>query len=178
MNESKTMIKTYIGTSLVVKWIGLHLPIRSSVQFHHSIVSDSSWPHGLLHTRLPCPSPTPWACWNLCPLSQWCHPNISSSVIPFSCRQSFPASGSFPMSLFFNQVAKVLQFQLQHQSFQWIFRTDFLLDWLVWSPCCPRDSQESSLTPPFKSIDSSVFSLLYSPTRPSIHDYWKNHSFD
>ena len=77
-----------------------------------------------------------------------------------------------------HQVAKVLELQLQHQSFQWIFRTDFLWDWLVWSPCSPRDSHESSPTPHFKSISSSVLSLLYGPTLISKHDYWKNHSFD
>ena len=76
--------------------------IISSVQFSHSVVSDSLWPHGLQHTKLPCPSPTPGACSNSCPLSQWCHPTISSSVIPFSsCLQSFPASGSFQMSQLF-----------------------------------------------------------------------------
>ena len=73
-----------------------------SVQFSCSVVSDSLQPHGLQHTRLPCPSPTPGAYSNSCPLSQWCHPTISSSVIPFSsCLHSFPASGSFPMSQFF-----------------------------------------------------------------------------
>ena len=66
------------------------------------VTSNSLWPHGLQHTRLPCPSPTPGACSNSCPLSQWCHPTISSSVLPFSsCLQSFPASGSFPVSRFF-----------------------------------------------------------------------------
>ena len=63
----------------------------------HSLMSDSLRPHGLQHTRLPCPSPSPGVCSNSCSLSQWCHPTISSSVIPFSCPQSFPASGSFPM---------------------------------------------------------------------------------
>ena len=77
-----------------------------------------------------------------------------------------------------DQVAKVLELQLQHQSFQWIFRTDFLYDWLVGSTCSPRDSQESSPTPQFKSINSLAFSFLYSPTLTSIHDHWKNHSFD
>ena len=76
------------------------------------------------------------------------------------------------------QVAKVLEFQLQHQSFQWIFRTDFLWDGLVGFPCSPRDSQESSATPQFKSINSLTLSFLYSPTLTSTHDYWKNHSFD
>ena len=74
----------------------------SSVPFSCSVMSDSLGPHGLQQARLPCPSPTPRACSNSCPLSRWCHPTISSSVIPFSsCLQSFPASGSFPRSQFF-----------------------------------------------------------------------------
>ena len=73
----------------------------SSVQFSHLVVSDSLRPYRLQHARLPCPSPAPGACSNSCPLSRWCHPTISCSVIPFSCLQSFPASGSFPMSHFF-----------------------------------------------------------------------------
>ena len=77
-----------------------------------------------------------------------------------------------------HQVAKVLEFQLQHQSFQWTPRTDLLQDRLVGSPCSPRDSQESSPTPQFKSISSLVLNLLYSSTLTSIHDYWKNHGFD
>ena len=77
-----------------------------------------------------------------------------------------------------HQVVKVLEFQFQHQSFQWIFRTDFLYDCLVWSPCSPRDSQESSPTPQFKSINSLVLCVLYSPTLTSIHDHRKNHSLD
>ena len=73
-----------------------------SVQFSRSVMSDSWWAHGLQLARLPCPSSTPGACSNSCPLSRWSHPTISSSVIPFSsCLQSFPASGSFPMSQFF-----------------------------------------------------------------------------
>ena len=73
-----------------------------SVQFSHSAMSDFLWPHGLQHARIPCPSPSPRDCSNSCPLSQWCHPTISSSVIPFSSHlQSFPASGTFPRSQFF-----------------------------------------------------------------------------
>ena len=73
----------------------------TSVQFNHSVMSDSLWPHGLQQARLPCPSPTLGAYSNSCPSSRWCHPTISSSVIPFSSRlQSFPASGSFPVSQF------------------------------------------------------------------------------
>ena len=81
-----------------------------------------------------------------------------------------------------HQVATVLEFQLQHQSFQWIFRTDSFridqFDELVGSPWCPRNSQESSPTPQFKSISSSVLSFLYGSTLTSIHDYWKNYTFD
>ena len=101
--------------------------IKSSVWFSCLVVSESWQPHGLQHTRTPCPSPIPRVYSNLCPLSQWCHPPISSSVVPFSsCLQSFPESGSFPVSQFF-----ALEFQLQHQSCQWIFRTDFFrMDWL------------------------------------------------
>ena len=73
-----------------------------TVQFSRSVVSDSLWPHGLQHSRPPCPSPTPGVYPNSCPLSRWCHPTISSSVVPFSsCPWSLPASGSFPMSQLF-----------------------------------------------------------------------------
>ena len=77
------------------------LLLTVSVQFIHSVMCYSLWPHGWQHTRLPCPSPTLGACSNSCPSSRWCHPSISSSVIPFSCLQSCPASGSFPVSQFF-----------------------------------------------------------------------------
>ena len=81
--------------------------------------------------------------------------------------------GLFQLVSSSHQVAKVLDFQLQHQSFQWMFRTNFLYDWLVWSPWSPRDSQESFPRPQLKSINSSALSFLYSPTLTSIHDYWK-----
>ena len=77
-----------------------------------------------------------------------------------------------------HQVAKMLELQLQHQSFQWICMVDFLWDWLVWSLCCSGDSQESSLALQFEGINSSVLSLLYGPILISIRDYWENHSFD
>ena len=77
-----------------------------------------------------------------------------------------------------HEVAKVLEFQLQHRSFQWTPRTYLLQDGLVGSPCSPRDSQESSPTPQFKTINFSALSFLHSPTLTSIHDHWKNHSLD
>ena len=153
--------------------------IISSVQFSHSVVSDTLRPHGSQYARPPCPSQTPGVYTNSCHSSRLFHPAISSSVVPFSsCPQSLPASQSFPMSQLFAWGAKVLEFQLQHQSFQWTPRTSLLQDGLVGSPCSPRDSQESSPTPQFKSIKSSALSFLHSPTLTSIHDHWKNHSLD
>ena len=139
-----------------------------SVQFSRSVMPNSLWPHELQHTRPPCPSPTPGVHLDSCVLSQWCHPSISSSVIPFSSSpQSLPASGSFPM----------------HQLFTWGGQSTgvaALASFLPkksqgWSPCSPRDSQESSQ---FKSINSSALSFLHSPTLTSIHVHWKNHSLD
>ena len=103
------------------------------------------------------------------------HPLSSPSPPTFNLSQH---QGLFKWVSSSHQVAKVLEFQLQYQSFQKIFRTDFLQDGLVWSPCSPRDSQESSPTPQFKSINSSALSFLYSPTLTSIPDYWRNHTFD
>ena len=106
--------------------INMNVTILSSVQFTLSVVSSSLQPHGLQHTRPPCPSPTPIAYSNSCPLSQWCHPTISYSVVPFSsCLQSFPHQGLFQWVSSSHQVPKVLEFQLQCQSFQWLFKTDF-----------------------------------------------------
>ena len=125
-------------------------------------MSNSLKRHGLKYTR-PLRTPlTPRICSNSRLLSWWCHPTMSSSLVPFSpCLQSLPASRSFQVSQ--HQVSKVLELQLQHQPFQWIFKTDFLYDGLVGSPCNPRDSQVSSPTPQFKNINSSAlsFQLLY-----------------
>ena len=110
--------------------------------FSHSVVSGSLQHHGLQHAKLLCPSPSPGACSNSCPLSQWCHPTISSSVVPFSsCPQSFPASGSFPVSQFFTSGGQsigvsastsVLPMNIQYWS---------PLGWTDGSPCSPRDSK-------------------------------------
>ena len=94
--------KKYITKKDKMNEDGLVSLETSSVQFSCSVVSDSLRSHGLQHTRLSCPSPAPGACSNSCPSSLWCHPTISSSVVPFSsCLQSFPASGCFPVSQFF-----------------------------------------------------------------------------
>ena len=102
-------------------------------------------------------------------------PLSSTSSPAFNLSQH---QGLFHLSQFFDQVDKVLEFQFQHQSFQWIVRIDFLQDWLVWSPCSLGDSQVSTPTSQFKSINSLVLSFLYSPTLISIHHYWKNCNFD
>ena len=144
-----------------------------SVQFSCSVVSYSLQPHGPQHARPLCPSPTPRACSNSCPSSQWCHPNISSSVIPFSsCLQSFPASGSFPVSQFFTSGGQSIRVSASASVLPMNIQDWFPLGYrLVGSPCSPRDSQESSPTPQFKSINSSVFSFLYGPTLAFIHNY-------
>ena len=103
------------------------------------------------------------------------HSLLSPSPSAFNLSQQ---QGLFKWVSSSHQVAKALELQLQHQSVQWIFRTDLLQNGLVWSPCSARDSQESSPTPQFKSISSLVLSFLYSPTLTSVHNYWKIHSFD
>ena len=106
---------------------------------------------------------------------QLSHPLSSPSLPPFNLSQHQDLCKWVCSS---HQVPKVLEFQLQHQSFQWTLRTDLPWDGRVGSPCSPRNSQESSPTPQLKSISSSVHSFLYSPTLTSIHDCWENHSFD
>ena len=135
--------------------------IFSSVQFSHSIVSDSLWPHEPQHTRLPCPSPTPKVHPNPHPLSRWCHPTISSSVVPFSsCPQSFPASGSFPMSQLFASGGQSIGVSASTSVLPMNTQDWFPLGWTGWmdgwmdgSPCSPRDSQESYTTQQFKKIN-------------------------
>ena len=143
-------------------------------------MSDSSWPHESQLARPPCPSPTPRVYSNPCPSSRWCHPTISSSVVPFSsCPQSLPASGSFPMSQVFPSGGQSIGVSVSASVLPMNTQDWSPLGWKLGGfPCSPRDSQESSPTPQFKSINSLPLSLLYGPTLTSIHDYWKNHSFD
>ena len=153
----------------------------SSVQFSDSVVSDSLRTHESQHARPPCPSPSPGVHSDSRPSSPWCHPAISSSVVPFSsCPQSLPASESFSMSQLFawdgqsTGVSASASF-LAKKSQGWSSS-----EWTGWISLqeSPRDSQESSPTPQFKSINSSALSLLHSPTITSIHDHRKNHSLD
>ena len=137
---------------------------------------------------------TPWIAARQASLSitnSWSLPKLmsiesmmpSSQSHPLFCPSPPASNPSQHQSLFqwvssSHEVAKVLEFQLQYQSFQWTPKTNLLWDGLVGSPCSPRDSQESSPTPQFKSINSSALSFLHSPTLISIHDHWKNHSLD
>ena len=163
-------------SSLFTDWgTGKKLHSQSSC----SVMSNSLQPHGLQHTRLPCPSPTPGACSNSHPSSQWCHPTISSSVVPVSpWLQVFPASGSFPVSQFFTSggqsigvsaLASVLPVNIQDLS---------PLGWTVWISLQPKELSRVFSNTTFQKHHSSVLSFLYGLTLTSIHDYWKNHSFD
>ena len=137
----------------------------SSFQFSRSIMSDSLWPHEPQHARPPCPSPTPGVYPNSCPLSQWCHPIISSSVASFfSCPQPLPASGSFPVSHLIALGSQSVGASASSSVLPMNIQSWFLWEWLVWSSCCPRSSQEPSPTPQFKSINSLAPSLLYGST--------------
>ena len=149
-----------------------------SVQFSRSVVSDSLRPHELQHARPPCPSPTHGVHPNSHPLSQQCHPAISSSVIPFSsCLQSLPASVFSSESSLHMRWPKYWSFSFSIIPFKEIPGLNSQ-NGQVGSPCSLRDSQESSPTPQFKSINSLVLSFLHSPTFASIHDHWNNHSLD
>ena len=158
-------------------YFGDHLNI--SVQFSLSVVSDSLWPHESQHTRPPCPSPTPRVHSDSRPSSQWCHPAISSSVIPFSsCSQSLPASESFSVSQLFawsgqsTGVSALASF-LPKKSQGWSPS-----EWTGWISLQSKGLSRVFSTSQFKSINFSALSLLYSPTLTSIHDHWKNHSLN
>ena len=152
---------------------------ESSVQFSHSVMSDSLWPHKPQHVRTLCPPSTPGVHSNPCWLSRWCYPTISSFVVPFSsCSQSLPTLGSFQMSQVFASGGESIGVSTSASVLPMKTQNWFPLGRTIGSPCSPRDSQESSPTPQFKSINSSALSFLYSPTLTSIHNHWKNHSLD
>ena len=145
-------------------------------------MSNSLQPHRLQQARSPCPSSAPGVYSNSCPLSWWCHPTISSSVIPFSSRlQSFPASGSFPTSQFFKSGGQSTGVSASVSLLPMNIQDWFPLGWTGWisspwllSKGLSRVFSNTSV----QSINSLVLSFLYSPTLTSIHDYWKNHNFD
>ena len=150
-----------------------------SIQFSRSVMSDSLWLHNSQHARPPCPSPTAGAYSNPCPSSRWCHPAISSSLIPFSsCPQSLPASGSFLMSQLLSwggqstgvsASASVLPMNTQGWS---------PLGWTGWISLQSKGISRVFSNTTVQSIHFSALRFLHSPTLTSIHDQWKNHSLD
>ena len=127
--------------------------------------------------RLPCPSSTPGACSDSCPSSQWCHPTISFILChPLLLPSIFPGIRVFLVSQFFTSAGQSIR--ASAAVFPMNIQDWFPLGWTAGSPCTSRDSQESSPTAQFKSINSLVLSLLCGSTLISIHDYWKKHSSD
>ena len=153
--------------------------IFRAVRFNHSVVSDSLRPHEPQHTRPPCPSLTPRVHPNPCSLSQWCHPTISSSIVPFySCLQSFPASGSFQMSQLF--ASGGLSIAVSTSTPVLPVNT---LDWSLlgrtgWISLQSKGLSRVFPNSKFNNINSSALSFLYSLNLTSTHDHWKNHSLD
>ena len=137
----------YSFITMLLQFLPYNKVKQLSLHFNSVTQSCRTLCNGLQHARIPCPSPTHRACSNQCPLSRWCHPNTHLLLAP-----SPPAfylsqhQGLFQWVDSSFQVAKILEFQVQYQSFQWIFRTDFLYNWLVWSPCSPRDSRVFNTT--------------------------------
>ena len=153
--------------------------IYSSVQFSHSVVSNSLRPHELQHARLPCPSPTPEVYPNSCPLSWWCHPTISSSDVPFSsCPQSFPALGSFQMSQLSASGGQSIGVSALASDLPMNTQDWSPLGWTGWISLQSKGLSRVFPTPQVKSINCLALSFLYSSTLTSIYDYWKNHSHD
>ena len=159
LQESYTSVKCKIQCSHFEKpFVSIDF---SSVQFSHSVMSDSLRPHGLQHTRPPCPSPAPGVYSNSCPLSRWCHPNISSSVIPFSsCLQSFPASGSFLMSQLFESGGQSIGVSASASVLPMKIQDWFPLGWTSWISLMSKELSRIFSKPQFKSINSLALTLL------------------
>ena len=142
-------------------------------------MSVSSRPHELHHTRLPCPSSTPGAYSSSCPSSQWGHLTISSSVIPFSSHlQSFPASGFFPVSQFFTSGGQNIGVSASESVLPMNIQDWFPLGLIGLTSLVSKGLSEVFSSTQFNSVSSLVLSLLYGSTLTSVHDYWKNNSFD
>ena len=145
----------------------------SSIQFSHSVMSNCLWSQ---HARPPCPSPTPGVHPNPCPSSQWCHPTISSSVVPFSCPQFFPPSGSFQMSQLFTSGSQSIGVSAWTSVLPMNTQDWSPLGWTGWISL-----QSKGLSRVFSNTTvqkHQCFGALYSSTLTSIHDYWKSHSLD
>ena len=150
-----------------------------SIQFSRSVMSYSLRPYWLQHARPPCPSPTPGVHPDSCPLSRWCHPTISSSVIPFSsCPQSFPASGSLPMSQLLASGGQSIGVSTSTSVLPMNTQDWYPLGWTGWISLQSKGLSRVFSNTTVQKHQSSALSFLYSPTLTSIHDHWKNHSPD
>ena len=147
-------------------------------QLSCSIMSDSLWSHTLQHTRPSCPSPMPEVAHFSFPSSWWCHLTISSSVILFSSAFNLSQHQGLFMSQLFASGGQSIGVSASTSILPINIQDWFPLGWTGWISCSPRDSQESSPIPQFKSINSSAPWFLYSPTLTSTYDYWKKHSLD
>ena len=144
-----------------------------------SVMSGSLGPHGLHHTSLPCPPLSPGVWSNSCPLSRWCSLIISFSATLFSfCLPSYPTSESFPMSLLFTSGGQSIGASASASVFPMNIQDRFPLGLTGLISLQSRGISRHFLTPQFKSINSLALSLLYGSTLTTVHDYWKNHSFD
>ena len=151
----------------------------SSVQFSPSVMSDSLRPHESQHARSPCPSPTPRVYSNSCPSSWWCHPAISSSVVPFSsCPQSLPALGSFPVSQLFASDGQNIGVSASTSVLPMNTRDWSRLGWTGWFSLQSKGLSRVFSNTTVQKHHSLALSFLHSPTLTSIHDHWKNHSLD
>ena len=138
-----------------------------------SVMSDSLWPHGLQHTRLPCLSPTAGACSNSCSSNWWCHPTISSSVVPLSSRlQSFPASGSSPMSQLFAWGGQSIGVAASTSVFPMNTQDWSPLGWTFWISLPSKGLSRVFSNTTVQNHQFFGAHFLYSPTLTSIHDYW------
>ena len=150
-----------------------------SVQFIHSVTSECVWLHGLQHARLPCLWPTPTACANPRPLSRWCHPTISPSIVPFSSHlQSFPASGSSPMTQLFISAGQSIESSATASVLPMSTHDWFSLGLTGWISLQSKGLSRVFSNTTVQSINLVALSFLYSPTLTSIHYSWKNYSFD
>ena len=161
----------------LTRWLGGFNELIASVQFSRSVVSDSLQPHKSQHARPPCPSPAPRVYSDSCLLSWWCHPAISSSVIPFSRLQSFPASGSFQMSQLFTSGGHSIRVSASTSVLAMNTQDWSPLGWTGWISLQSKGLSRVFSNTTVQNINSSVLSFLYSPTLTSIHDHWKNQCF-
>ena len=171
-----TLLKEWITYCVQPSKLPCDVHNNSLFLFSCSVMSDTLRPYGLQHTRFPCPSPSPRVDQTHV---HWVGDAIQPSVIPFSsCLWSFPASESFPVSQLFASGGQSIRASAFASVLPMNIQGGFPLGLTGFISLLSRDSQESSLAPQFKSINSSAPSLPYGPTLTSIHDYWKNQSFD